>query len=167
MLSLPWMIVAAILIIGLSILIVYLYSSGGLKRKPKLNRDIWNDFITNLQTMNQRGKCIGLVVSSNKKMFSFAEKVNTLILPAFEYAIDNIHRSGAIRVLEINRDPNKMPPNCHVLAVFTLNIKHDQYVISATYYSTNAVGRRSSEALRYRPDTIKLSYAELSRFQRR
>ncbi len=159
-------IVAVILVIVVSIL-TYYYFRHDESNNISYNSDIWHQFIKNLKALDDKNKRIGLVVNSDKRLQSFAEKIDSLLLPAFDFAIQNFQRTESIRHIEINRNRNQLEPNCHVLVVFTAEIKNNQYIIKLTYYTTNAIGQRSSEPLRYRPDVMKLSYSDLNKLSRR
>ncbi|MEW6234224.1 MAG: hypothetical protein AB1656_02450 [Candidatus Omnitrophota bacterium] len=144
---------------------VYLYQAAGAKNG--VSRDTWRDFVNNLHQLKQRDRKIGILVSSDKKALDLAQRVEERILPAFEFAVDSVVHTDAIRLLEMNTPRDQMPPNCHVVVVITCAIRNDNYIVTFTYYSSNAIGQRTSEPLRYRPDELRLSYAEWNKLKRR
>ncbi len=159
--------IAAVLIIGVIIAAVIIYMYQGAQRKSIVTSDIWNDFVARLKTLDKEGKKIGLMVSTDKKLEPIGEKIDTLLLPAFEMAIDHVYPSGVIKHISINTNRNNMPPNCHVCAVFKVELEDKNYIIKPTYYTTNVTGTLNRDPLRYRPDTMKLSSEELKKFNKR
>jgi len=166
--STPILIIAAfVLAAGVVLLAAFFYLTQVAGAKSGVSSDTWRDFINNLQMMKQRDRKIGILISADKKSMDLAQRVEERILPAFEFAIDSIIHTDVIRLLEMNTPRDQMPPNCHVVAVITCAIRNDNYIVTFTYYSSNTIGQRSSESLRYRPDELKLSYSEWNKLKRR
>ena len=158
---------AAALIIIVIIIAVVMYMAQGSGRKSLISSDIWNDFVKRLQTMKSEGKKIGLMVSTDKKLEPIGEKIDTLLLPAFEFAVDSIYRSEVIHHLSINTNKNSLPPNCHVFVVFKVELDGKHYLIKPTYHTTNVTGTLTREPLRFRPDVMKLTTDDLKKYSKR
>lgn len=158
---------AAALVIIIIIIAVAVYMSQGGGGSSNVSSDIWNDFLKRLQTLDSEGKKIGMMVKTDKKLEPIGEKFDKLLLPAFEFALDSIYRSGVIHHLSINTNRNSLPPNCHVFVVFNVELDGKQYVIKPTYHVTNVTGTLSREPLRFRPDTMKLSTDDMKKFNKR
>lgn len=157
---------AAAVIVVIIIALIIMMSKGGGK-KSLITSDIWNDFLKRLQTMKNEGKKIGLMVVIDKKLEPIGEKIDTLLLPAFEFALDNIYRSEVIHHLNMNINRNSLPPNCHVFVVFNVELDGKQYIVKPTYHTTNVTGTLTREPLRFRPDVMKLSTDDLKKFSKR
>lgn len=160
-------IVAAASIILIIIIALMIYMSQGGGSKSVISSDIWNDFLKRLKSLDSEGKKIGMMVKTDKKIEPIGEKIDKIILPAFEFALDSIYRTGVIKHLSINTNRNSLPPNCHVFIVFVVELDGKQYVIKPTYYTTNVTGTLSREPLRYRPDTKKLNSDDLKKYSKR
>ncbi len=166
----PWIVILLILIAivsGLIVLILYLYGFISSTDSTSAQSDTWKNFLQNMRQMQNRGKNIGLVVCGEEKKKDLLERVDQRLLPCVEYALDHFYPSNALRHAEVNSSRDKMPPNCHVLAVFAPEVEGDKFIIKVSYYTTNAAGQRSAEPLRYHSDVLKLTYTEWNQLSKR